>query len=92
MSRRMLSGMGGRKSQPTTKTHTPHEPPPADQGSQWEQLDLDMIVEGIDSADLRDFLAADLLKTKADPIFKERLREKLWNLVRTRSGSDDSLG
>ena len=41
--------------------------------------------------ELGEFLEADLLDVKADPEFKERLREKLWSLVQSqlRSRSDD---
>lgn len=48
--------------------------------------------EAIDPAELREFLAADLLDVEADPVFKERLRRKLWRLVRARygDGSDKS--
>jgi hypothetical protein len=36
--------------------------------------------------ELREFLEADLVEVRADPEFKERLRRRLWNLVRDRSG------
>jgi hypothetical protein len=36
--------------------------------------------------ELREFLAADFLEVPADPEFKERLREKLWSMVRSRYG------
>ena len=36
------------------------------------------------SEELREFLEADLAGELADPEFKERLREKLWNLVKRR--------
>ena len=34
--------------------------------------------------ELREFLEADHLEIRADPEFKERLREKLWDLVQSR--------
>lgn len=34
--------------------------------------------------ELEDFLEADRLQVRARPEFKERLREKLWDLVRDR--------
>ena len=34
--------------------------------------------------ELREFLAADLLEVHADPRFKERLRMRLWELVKSR--------
>lgn len=33
--------------------------------------------------ELREFLEGDLLDVRADPEFKERLRRKLWELVRS---------
>ncbi len=36
--------------------------------------------------ELREFLEADHLDVRADPRFKERLRRKLWEIVRVRSG------
>ena len=36
--------------------------------------------------ELREFLEADHLDVRADPKFKERLRRKLWEIVRLRSG------
>lgn len=39
-----------------------------------------------DPAELREFLAGDLLDVQADPVFKEKLRRKLWRIVRTRYG------
>lgn len=35
--------------------------------------------------ELREFLEADLLDVSVDPEFKERLRERLWELVKARS-------
>ena len=34
--------------------------------------------------ELREFLEADRLAVRADPAFKERLRRKLWAIVRLR--------
>ncbi|MCC6640283.1 MAG: hypothetical protein IT386_03855, partial [Deltaproteobacteria bacterium] len=36
--------------------------------------------------ELREFLAADSAEDLADPEFKERLREKLWEMVQRRAG------
>jgi hypothetical protein len=36
--------------------------------------------------ELREFLEADLHPVPADPEFKERLRRRLWELVRARQG------
>ena len=35
--------------------------------------------------ELREFLEGDLLDPRADPVFKERLRRKLWELVQARN-------
>ena len=43
-------------------------------------------LDDVDPAELREFLSADLLDVQADPVFKERLRRKLWRLVRLRYG------
>ena len=51
--------------------------------------DLDELMD----EDLREFLAADGLPCEADSKFRERLREKLWDLVtrnaRTAAASND---
>ena len=39
--------------------------------------------------ELREFLEADLVDVPADPDFKERLRRKLWDLVRQRTSTRD---
>jgi len=52
----------------------------------WDTPDLDVgdsADQAIDPEELREFLAADFLECPADPIYKERLREKLWRIVRT---------
>lgn len=38
----------------------------------------------VDPDELREFLAGDLLPGEADPVFKERLRQRLWRMVRAR--------
>ncbi len=40
----------------------------------------------INPDELREFLEADLLGSQADPEFKERLRRRLWALVRAKYG------
>ena len=37
--------------------------------------------------ELREFLEADRIDVRADPGFKERLRRKLWQIVRVRSAA-----
>ena len=34
--------------------------------------------------ELREFLEGDVLDVRADPAFKERLRRRLWDMVRAR--------
>ncbi len=52
---------------------------------------MDHGVEEFTSDELREFLEGDDLEVGADPVFKERLRRRLWRLVRERLGlrSDD---
>ena len=50
-------------------------------------LDLEFSEE-----ELQDFLEGDRLDVKADPAFKERLRRKLWEIVRSRLGNDPGDG
>ena len=38
--------------------------------------------------ELREFLEADLLDVPVDPEFKERLRERLWDLVRANASRE----
>ncbi len=38
--------------------------------------------DDIDPEELRDFMAADWVEVKADPGFRERLREQLWDMLR----------
>jgi hypothetical protein len=35
--------------------------------------------------ELREFLEGDLVEVRADPEFKERLRHKLWEMLRVRA-------
>lgn len=44
----------------------------------------------ITTEELREFLEADRHAVRADPAFKERLRRKLWAIVRFRG--DDEVG
>lgn len=50
----------------------------------WERRVLWGDESEVDPEELRDFLAADLLEVKADPVFRERLKQKLWQLVYSR--------
>lgn len=42
--------------------------------------------------ELREFLEADKLAVHADPAFKERLRRKLWSIVRLRGKHGEADG
>ena len=50
--------------------------------SEREALNEDMMDFTMD--ELREFLEADHFDLRADPEFKERLREKLWDLVQSK--------
>ena len=42
--------------------------------------------EAVDPDELREFMSGDWLDVKADPTFREKLRDQLWNMIRDRSG------
>jgi len=75
---------GGRNS--TEKTE-------ADQSSQQpmqeanDEMNAELSAEFSDE-ELQEFLEGDGLEVRADPAFKERLRRKLWEIVRSRLGND----
>lgn len=46
--------------------------------------------EGFDPAEFADFLAADDSSMPADPAFKERLRQRLWGMVRENANAATS--
>ena len=41
---------------------------------------------GFDFDELHEFLAADLVEVPVDSVFRERLRRKLWSMIRSRCG------
>ena len=55
-------------------------------GGKREGAALDDSLMDFTLDELREFLEADLVEVRADPEFKERLRRRLWELVRDRSG------
>jgi len=55
-------------------------------GGKREGAALDDSLMDFTLDELREFLEADLVEVRADPEFKERLRRRLWDLVRDRSG------
>jgi hypothetical protein len=52
----------------------------------WEVALPDETTIEVTAEELRDFLAADLVDDVADPVFKESLRERLWESLRLRYG------
>ena len=42
--------------------------------------------------ELREFLEGDLVEVRADPEFKERLRHKLWEMIRLRNAGRGAGG
>jgi len=56
-----------------------------------EEMDEAMrdLPEDVSADELQEFLAADALEVEADPFFRERLRRKLWAIVRERFGDDE---
>jgi len=54
-------------------------------GGKYEGAALDDSLTDFTLDELREFLEADLVEVRADPEFKERLRRRLWDLVRDRS-------
>ena len=49
-------------------------------------------VPGLDPGELREFLAADRAGVPADPVFKERLRGKLWSMIRRGRSAEPPVG
>jgi len=71
---------GGRKSTEKAEPGEPSQKP-------MQEANDDMNTEFSDD-ELQEFLEADKLDVSADPAFKERLRRKLWEMVRKRLGQD----
>jgi hypothetical protein len=61
-------------------------------GAKREGAALDDSLMDFTMDELREFLEADLVSVRADPEFKERLRRRLWDLVRDRSGQRGTRG
>jgi hypothetical protein len=59
----------------------------SDSGSEWERRGLDEGAMDFSPEELRDFLDSDRVDVEADPEFKERLRQKLWKMVRLQQGA-----
>lgn len=71
---------GGRKSTEKPEVDEPNQKP-------MQEANEQMSAEFSDD-ELQEFLEGDRLDVKADPAFKERLRRKLWEIVRSRLGND----
>ena len=54
--------------------------------SDWQAIFDDPM--GFDPDELREFLAADMMDVPADPVFREELRKRLWDMIRTRYGRE----
>jgi hypothetical protein len=50
--------------------------------------ELDAATADLPPEEIREFLEADWLGSGADPGFREQLRRRLWDWIRSRSGSD----
>jgi hypothetical protein len=59
----------------------------SDSGSEWERRLLDESALDFSPEELREFLDSDRVDVEADPEFKERLRQKLWKMVRLQQGA-----
>lgn len=75
----------GSVTKPAVRTGPPRTAAPGE-ATGWDTPQLDATDLEVDPAELREFLAGDLLDVQADPVFKERLRQKLWRLVRLHYG------
>ena len=55
-------------------------------GLMGDEAMMDESIEGLgfSQEELREFLAVDLAEVQADPEFKERLRAKLWDFMKSR--------
>jgi len=55
-------------------------------GTKQDEMAFDDRFSDVTLDELREFLEADMMDVQADPNFKERLRKKLWELVRAQAG------
>ncbi len=72
---------GGREATEKTEGDEPSQKP------MQEATEEEINAEFSDD-ELQEFLEGDSHDVKADPAFKERLRRKLWEIVRSRMGHD----
>jgi hypothetical protein len=52
------------------------------------ELDVEEIDAAAAEDELREFLDADEADGEADPLFRERLRRRLWTMLREQRGRD----
>jgi len=75
---------GGRNSTEKSETDQSNQKPMQEPNEETNAvLDAEFSDE-----ELQEFLEGDSLDVRADPAFKERLRRKLWEIVRSRLGND----
>jgi hypothetical protein len=75
---------GGRNSTEKSDTDQSNQKPMQEPN---EEMNAVLDAEFSDE-ELQEFLEGDSLDVRADPAFKERLRRKLWEIVRSRLGND----
>ena len=46
---------------------------------------MDEVSEPVTEEELREFLEADSAGVRSDPVFKRRLRDRLWDIVQTKA-------
>ena len=46
---------------------------------------MDEVSEPISEEELREFLEADLTGVRSDPVFRRRLRDRLWDILQTKA-------
>jgi len=59
------------------------------QGS-GELSSLHVDIDGVDAEEFAEFMEGDWLDVKADPTFRERLRARLWQMLRDRHSEPES--
>jgi hypothetical protein len=75
----------GRRKSTEKAEADPLSPKPIQEAN--EEMDAELNVE-FSEDELQEFLEGDRLEVSADPAFKERLRRKLWEIVRGRMRDD----
>jgi hypothetical protein len=60
---------------------------PAEMSIMLKMEEIEELAADVSAEELHEFLAADGLDVPFDPLFKERLGEQLWSLVRKNASS-----